>query len=151
MTQYNSLLPLRHSYPPLSFLHSAYLPVPSQFPQLRSRERLSQRQHWCAGEAVTRGHVKVCKALAAAGVAGPQVLSQRINGGFTLLHLAAGAGAAATVEWLLQRTSSKSLNDVENEEGLTPLHCCVLGGNLNYATVEKLANFGADATVMCAP
>lgn len=102
------------------------------------------------GEAVTRGHVNVCRVLAAGGAAGPNVMSDRINGGFTLLHLAAGAGAAATVEWLLERTNAQSLNDVDNEEGLSPLHCSVLGGNLNYATIEKLMNCGADATVTCA-
>lgn len=103
-----------------------------------------------AGEAVTRGHVKVCKVLAAAGAAQPEILSQRINGGFTLLHLAAGAGAASAVEWLLERSGRASLNDVDNEEGLSPLHCCVLGGNLNYATVDKLTTCGADVTSMYA-
>ena len=78
-------------------------------------------------------------------------LADRINGGFTLLHVASGAGAATTVEWLLERTSGKSLNDVDNEEGLSPLHCCVLGGSLNFPTVEKLVNWGADTTIMCAP
>lgn len=94
--------------------------------------------------------MKVCRVLASAGAARADVLSQRINGGFTLLHLAAGAGAAATVQWLLERTAAKSLNDGENEEGLTPLHCCVLGGNLNYATVDMLVTCGANVADMCA-
>lgn len=102
-----------------------------------------------SGEAVTRGHIKVCKALATEGAASPEVLAQRVNGGFTLVHLAAGAGAASTVAWLLERTNSSSVNDVENEEGLSPLHCCVMGGNLNFATIDKLASCGADASAEC--
>jgi hypothetical protein len=134
-----------HSY---EVLHSGFFDKCSEQNLV---EDAASNKVFIAGEAVSRGHVKVCKALAAAGAVKPDVFSQRVNGGFTLLHLAAGAGSAATVQWILERTSGAGVNDARNEEGLSPLHCCVLGGNLNSATVHQLADWGADMSVMYAP
>lgn len=86
--------------------------------------------------------------MSAAGAAEADVLEKRVSGGLTLLHLAAGAGQAETVGWLLGK--KLSVKDDSNEEGLTPLHCCALGGRLCSATVEKLISSGADCAAKCA-
>jgi ankyrin repeat protein len=38
------------------------------------------------------------------------------------------------------------VNDCNNDESLTPLHCAVLGGRLNSAVVQRLVSAGADCT-----
>lgn len=102
----------------------------------------------CAGEAAVHGHLKVCTALAVAGAADIDVLQKRGTGGLTLLHLAAAAGQAETVGWLLGK--KLAVNDADNDERLSALHCCILGGRLSSATVEKLINAGADCSTRCA-
>ena len=44
--------------------------------------------------------------------------------------------------WLLGR--KLPVKDANNEEGLTPLHCCVVAGRLCSSSVEHLIRAGAD-------
>lgn len=91
--------------------------------------------------------MKVCTAFSAAGHADADVLQQRVRGGLTLLHLAAGTGQADSVAWLLKKQLSAT--DANNEEGLTPLHCCVLAGKLCNSSVEHLIRAGANSGQKC--
>lgn len=73
----------------------------------------------------------------------------RLNGGYTVLHIAAASGHTETLEWLLQRSdivgaASKAVNEATNTEQLRPLHCMVLTGRFSVAGLQSLINAGAD-------
>ena len=91
------------------------------------------------GEAVAAGHAECAAALKASGAD-----VRHRPSGFTLLHVAAGLGQEATLQWLLEWGAD--VDDAANAEGYSPLHSAALGGSA--ACVRLLLEAGAkpDAT-----
>ena len=89
--------------------------------------------------ALLNGHVDVAKMLVAKGWSA----SER-PGSYSLLHLAAGVGATEAVEWLLE-SGTNLVNDAENEEKATPLHCAAMSAS--YETVKAIVDAGGAVNV----
>lgn len=88
------------------------------------------------GEAIVAGHLQAAKALHRGGGC-----REDRSRGLTLLHLSAGTGRPAVMEWLLR--GGASLSDDGNPQKVTPLHCAAISGSLD--AVRLLLEHGADA------
>eukprot|EP00892_Ulva_mutabilis_P009987 jgi/Ulvmu1/7360/UM036_0020.1 len=117
--------------------------------------KVKLRNNWeltAMGEAVCRGHAAVCTALVQAGYVIADDLAARVNGGFTILHLAAASGQVRCLAWLLAclgsagRTSAL-INDAANPEHLSPLHCLVITGRFHSPGIEMMLKAGADVSL----
>lgn len=106
-----------------------------------------------SGEAAFRGHTDVCEALERSRIAVPDDDDAlRMNGGYTLCHVAAAAGHTHLLDWLLRHSESVAsdlINNQENTEQLTALHCMILAGNFSVAGLEMLIGVGADTSAKC--
>lgn len=89
--------------------------------------------------AIAAGHVAVAQALAERGWR-PDAPEER-PARFSLAHLAAGAGRAAAAAWALQRGAG-AVDDAENADGATPLHCAAL--EADPEACQLLLEAGAD-------
>lgn len=100
------------------------------------------------GEALCRGRISVYTAFERECCRLVDDVADRVNGGFTLLHVAAAAGHHHSVGWLLRTASTCGsatfVNDSENPEKLSPLHCSVMTGHLSSTVVDMLVMAGAD-------
>ncbi|GIL48547.1 hypothetical protein Vafri_5033 [Volvox africanus] len=92
-------------------------------------------------EAVLAGHIEAAEVLGAAMDGGLERALACTYRDVPLLHLAAGLGQAAAVEWLL-RQQPCNISATTGERRYTPLHAAALSADAS--TVELLLRLGAD-------
>ncbi|KAG2427726.1 hypothetical protein HXX76_012051 [Chlamydomonas incerta] len=99
-------------------------------------------------EAVLAGRIPAAEWLGGRGEGGLEAALECTYREVPLLHLAAGLGQAAAVEWLVRRqsavapTAAPPTSSTATDTQLTPLHAAALSGD--EATVAALLELGAD-------
>ncbi|GIL48549.1 hypothetical protein Vafri_5033 [Volvox africanus] len=111
-------------------------------PLLRSQTALPNKRSLNPfAEAVLAGHIEAAEVLGAAMDGGLERALACTYRDVPLLHLAAGLGQAAAVEWLL-RQQPCNISATTGERRYTPLHAAALSADAS--TVELLLRLGAD-------
>lgn len=81
------------------------------------------------GAALVNGHVEVAEKLKEKGW---KPIERPLS--YSLLHIVAGSGRASSATWLLEQGLGR-VDDAENAEKATPLHCAASSGDLETCTV----------------